>query len=32
MRMLESDFDKAIKRLKNLNDNVDLNKDDTNNQ
>ncbi len=32
MRLLESDFDKAIKRLKNLNDDVDLNKDDTNNQ
>ena len=32
MRMVESDFDKAIKRLKNLNDNVDLNKNDTNNQ
>jgi hypothetical protein len=30
MRLLESDFDKAIKRLKNLNDDSDLEGDDTN--
>ena len=32
MRLLESDFDKAIKRLKNLNDDGDLDEDDTNNK
>ena len=32
MRLLESDFDRAIKRLKNLNDDGDLDEDDTNNK
>ena len=30
MRLLESDFDKAVKRLKNLNDDSNLDEDDTN--
>ena len=32
MRLLESDFDRAVKRLKNLNDDSDLDEDDTNNK
>ena len=32
MRLLESDFDKAVKRLKNLNDDSDLDEDDTDNK
>ena len=32
MRMLESDFDKAVKRLKNLKDDSDMDEDDTNNR
>ena len=30
MRLLESDFDRAVKRLKNMKDDSDLNEDDTN--
>ena len=32
MRLLESDFDRAVKRLKNLNDDSDLDEDNTNNK
>ena len=32
MRLLESDFDRAVKRLKNLNDDSDLDEDDSNNK
>ena len=32
MRLLESDFDKAVKRLKNLNDDSDLDEDDNDNK